>query len=53
MGKKTTTIEMDNFLLDRDFRDDKPMGKETTHFKLFKHMPAGDPAGKEDHHPAL
>ncbi len=37
MGKKTTTIEMDNFLLDRDFRDNKAMGKETTHFKLFKH----------------
>ncbi len=36
MGKKTTTIEMDNFLLDRDFRDNKPMGKETTHFELFK-----------------
>ena len=27
---------MDNFLLDRDYRDKKPMGKETTHFKLFK-----------------
>jgi uridine kinase len=36
MGKQTTTIEMDNFLLDRDFRDNKPMGKETTHFGLFK-----------------
>jgi len=36
MGKKTTTIEMDNFLLDRDFRDKKAMGKETTHFQLFK-----------------
>ena len=36
MGKQTTTIEMDNFLLDRDFRDNKAMGKETTHFKLFK-----------------
>ena len=36
MGRKTTTIEMDNFLLDRDFRDNKAMGKETTHFKLFK-----------------
>ena len=37
MGKKTTTIEMDNFLVDRDDRDGKPMGKETTHFNLFKH----------------
>jgi pantothenate kinase-related protein Tda10 len=36
MGKKTTTIEMDNFLIDRDYRDNKPMGKETTHFNLFK-----------------
>lgn len=36
MGKRTTTIEMDNFLLDRDFRDKKPMGKETTHFGMFK-----------------
>jgi uridine kinase len=36
MGKKTTAIEMDNFLLDRDYRDDKAMGKEVTHFDLFK-----------------
>jgi uridine kinase len=36
MGKKTATIEMDNFLVDRDYRDDKPMGRETTHFNLFK-----------------
>jgi uridine kinase len=36
IGKKTTTIEMDNFLVDRDYRDDKPMGKGTTHFNLFK-----------------
>ena len=35
-GRKVTTIEMDNFLLDRDFRDNKAMGKETTHFLLFK-----------------
>jgi uridine kinase len=34
-GKKTTTIEVDNFLLDREYRDDKPMGKESTHFELF------------------
>jgi uridine kinase len=34
-GKKITTIEMDNFLLDREYRDDKPMGKESTHFELF------------------
>ena len=36
MGKQTTTIEMDNFLLDREFRENKPMGRETTHFGLFK-----------------
>jgi uridine kinase len=35
-GRHTTTIEMDNFLLDHEYRDDKPMGKETTHFDLFK-----------------
>jgi len=34
-GKKITTIEVDNFLLDREYREDKPMGKESTHFKLF------------------
>jgi uridine kinase len=37
MGKSATTIEMDNFLLDRDFRENKAMGKDTTHFKLFIH----------------
>jgi uridine kinase len=36
LGKKITTIEVDNFLLDRDYRDDKAMGKESTHFELFK-----------------
>ncbi len=35
-GKKITTIEMDNFLYDRDLRGSKAMGVETTHFKLFK-----------------
>jgi uridine kinase len=34
-GRKFTTIEVDNFLLDRDYRDEKPMGKESTHFGLF------------------
>jgi uridine kinase len=34
-GKRSTTIEVDNFLLDREYRDDKPMGKESTHFGLF------------------
>jgi uridine kinase len=32
-----TTIEVDNFLLDRDLREDKPMGKESTHFDIFIH----------------
>jgi len=36
LHKTTTTIEMDNFLFDRDLREDKPMGRETTHFNLFK-----------------
>ncbi len=36
LGQKTTTIEMDNFLLDREFRDGKPMGKGTIHFDLFR-----------------
>jgi uridine kinase len=35
-GHKTSTIEMDNFLLDREYRDGKPMGKGTIHFDLFK-----------------
>lgn len=36
IGKMVTTIEMDNFLLDRDFRDNKVMGKDAIHFSLFK-----------------
>jgi uridine kinase len=36
-GRKVTSIEMDNFLLDRDYRGTKAMGKETIHFNLFKH----------------
>ncbi len=47
MGKTTTTIEMDNFLLDRDFRDNKPMGKEATHFGLFKQCLAEILQGKK------
>jgi uridine kinase len=34
-GRKFSTIEIDNFLLDRDSRENKPMGKESTHFGLF------------------
>jgi uridine kinase len=35
-GKSVTTLEVDNFLLDRDLRDGRPIGKETTHFEIFK-----------------
>ncbi|MRS04143.1 hypothetical protein EG832_13135, partial [bacterium] len=34
-GKKITTIEMDNFLLDREIRGENPMGEGSTHFKMF------------------
>jgi uridine kinase len=36
-GIKSTTIEVDNFLLDLEYRDNKKMGKESTHFELFLH----------------
>jgi uridine kinase len=35
-GKNITSIEMDNFFKDRDFRDGKPMDKEVIHFDLFQ-----------------
>jgi len=35
-GKSITTIEMDNFLKDGDFRDGKPLDKEVIHFELLK-----------------
>ncbi len=38
MGRHVTTIEMDNFLLDMDHRDEmgiKSLGKEAYHFELF------------------
>jgi len=35
-GKKTTTIEMDNFLMDREFREGKSIDKRTIHFNLFQ-----------------
>ena len=34
-GRKSTTIEVDNFLLDREYRENKPMGKESIHFGPF------------------
>jgi uridine kinase len=38
MGCQVTSIEMDNFLLDNDYRDEKginSLGKEAYHFELF------------------
>jgi uridine kinase len=38
-GKRTTSIELDNFLTDRDYREEKGIftqGKEALHFELFK-----------------
>jgi uridine kinase len=35
-GKKITSIEMDNFLLDIEIREEKAMGKDAIHFNLFK-----------------
>jgi uridine kinase len=37
--KKTTSIELDNFLTDRDYREEKGIftqGKDALHFELFK-----------------
>jgi uridine kinase len=39
-GRKTTAIEMDNFLTDREYRETKGIftqGKEALHFELLKH----------------
>jgi uridine kinase len=39
IGRKVTSIEMDNFLTDRDYREEKginTLGKEAIHFQLFK-----------------
>jgi uridine kinase len=36
MEMSITTIEVDNFLLDREYREEKTMGKESTHFEIFK-----------------
>jgi uridine kinase len=38
-GQKTTSIELDNFLTDREYREEKGIftqGKEALHFELFK-----------------
>ena len=39
MGAETTSIELDNFLTDREYREEKGIftqGKEALHFELFK-----------------
>jgi uridine kinase len=39
IGKKVTSIELDNFLTDRDYREEQgihSLGKEAIHFELFK-----------------
>jgi uridine kinase len=48
-GKKTTSIELDNFLTDRDYREEKGIftqGKEALHFNLFKQSLKDITAGK-------
>lgn len=41
IGKKITTLEMDNFFIDRDIRGEGPIGDDTTHLGLFKEALAG------------
>ncbi len=39
-NRKTTSLELDNFLTDREYREEKGIftqGKEALHFELFKH----------------
>ena len=41
VGQKTTSIEMDNFLTDRDYREEKGIhtqGKEALHLKLLTRL---------------
>lgn len=35
-GQRSTSIEMDHFLKDRDYRDGCPMGPQVMHFEQFK-----------------
>lgn len=37
VGKTITTIEMDHFYKDREFRDGRPMNEDVIHFDLFQH----------------
>jgi len=48
-GQRTTSIELDNFLTDRDYREEKGIftqGKEALHFELFKRSLQDITAGK-------
>jgi uridine kinase len=48
-GQKTTSIELDNFLTDRDYREEKGIftqGKEALHFELFRQSLRDITAGK-------
>ena len=44
---RVTNIEMDNFLFEREAREDKPMGKESMHFELFQKALAELALGKK------
>ena len=49
-GKKTTSIELDNFLTDRDYREEKGIhtqGRQALHFELFKQSLADITRGKK------
>lgn len=49
-GKKTTSIELDNFLTDRDYREEKGIftqGKEALHFQLFTQSLKDITSGKQ------
>lgn len=35
LGVQAATLEVDNFLIDRELRDDLPMGKQTCYFERF------------------
>jgi uridine kinase len=48
-GRKTTSIELDNFLTDREYREEKGIftqGKEALHFALFRQSLQDITAGK-------
>jgi uridine kinase len=49
-GRKTTSIELDNFLTDREYREEKGIftqGKDALHFELFKQSLQDITAGKK------